>query len=252
MNTHPKHALLEAVVSLRVGLLGAASANSIEDRLSRFCDALSGWAKLPPEAAVLYGRIILDALFTLAEHIEDESALGDMQRLAIELSLWQAACKLGLPELDGNRRAFISTRQRRLQHALELKSTAPVSKLLYRWFSLMCTRPPKRFVLPGVFEHDASTISTALVNLGLPRRARALCLKFHLPLDPIMKWTIEHRPESEEISRTTGLLERLTAPPEPVPYGAMICIPSLRQVLVAPLNALPIVINGNGILIFDR
>lgn len=129
--------------------------------------------------------------------------------------------------------------------------TAPVVALLFRWSSLMSTRPGKKFVLPGVFETDALAIVAILMDFGLPRRARAVCTKFHLPFDPIMWWTIEHRPESEEASRTKGLLDRLAAPSEPIPYGAMICIPSLQQVLLAPTNALPIVINSNGILIFD-
>jgi hypothetical protein len=90
------------------------------------------------------------------------------------------------------------------------------------------------------------------MDFVLPKRARAVCLNFHLPFDPIMRWTIEHRPESEEISRTKGLLERLASPPEPLPYNAMICTPSLQQVLLAPLDALPIVINSKGIPIFPR
>jgi hypothetical protein len=244
-------ALLETIVSLRAGLLAASQSDSIEERISRFCDSLSAWAKVPQAASHFYGRLILDALFALAECIEDDSRLGDMQRLAIELSLWQAACKLGLAELDDGRSAFILTRQRRLQHALESKTTAPVVKLLFRWLSLLNTRPGKKLVLPGVFESDASAIVAGLMDLGLPRRARAICMKFHVPFDPIMRWTIEHRPESEEISRTKGLLERLAGPPEPLPYSAMICIPSLQRVLAAPLDALPIVINSNGILIFD-
>jgi hypothetical protein len=251
MSCDDKLALLETVVSLRVGLIAASQSDSIEERITRFCDSLSAWAKIPQAASQFYGRVILDALFALAECIEDDSRLGDMQRLAIELSLWQVACKLGLPEFDHGRAPFITTRQRRLQHALEAKATAPVVKLLFRWFSLLNRRPGKKFVLPGVFESDASAIVAGLMDFGLPRRARAVCLKFQLPFDPIMRWTIEHRPESEEISRTKGLLERLAAPPEPLPYSAMICIPSLQRVLAAPLDALPIVINSNGILIFD-
>jgi hypothetical protein len=251
MSSDGRLALLETVVSLRAGLLAARQCDSIEERISRFCDSLSAWARLPHAASPFYGRVILDALFALAERIEDDSRLGDMQRLAIELSLWQAACKLGLAELDRDRSVFISTRQRRLQRALESKTTAPVVKLLFRWVSLLNIRPGKKFILPGAFEPDASAIVAGLMDFGLPRRARAVCMKFNLPVDPIMRWTIEHRPESEEISRTKGFLERLAAPPEPLPYSAMICIHSLQQVLVAPLDALPIVINNYGILIFD-
>jgi len=235
---------------LRAGLVDARQCDSIEGRISRFCDSLSAWARLPHAASHFYGRVILEALFALAECVEDDSRLGDMQRLAIELSLWQSACKLGLADLDEGRSVFISTRQRRLQRALELRTTAPVVKLLFRWVSLLNTRPGKKFMLPGVFETDASALVASLMHLGLPRRARAICIKFNLPFDPIMRWTIEHRPESEEISRMKGLLERLAAPPEPLPYSATICIPSLQQVLAAPLDALPIVINSYGILIF--
>ena len=251
MNADAKVRLLETLVSLRAGLIAAGHSHSIEERLSRCCDALSDWVKLPQAASEFYGRIILNALFALAEDIEEDSRLGDMQKLAIELSLWQAACKLGLPELDHSRAVFISTRQRRLQRSLETRATTPVVKLLFRWFSLVNTQPGKKFLLPGAFKSDVSAIVAALMDFGLPRRARAICAKFQLPFDPIMRWTIEHRPESEEISRTKGLLERLTAPPEPVPYGVMMSVPSLRQVLLAPLNALPIVINSNGIFIFD-
>jgi hypothetical protein len=251
MSSDARLDLLKTVASLRAGLLVAEQSNLIEERIGRLCDALSDWATLPKAASRFYGSVILDALFALAELIEDDFRLGDLQRLAIELSLWQVACKLGLSELDNNRSTFISTRQRRLQHALESKTTAPVSKLLYRWCSLLNTRPGKKFVLPDVFERDASAIVAGLVDFDLPRRARAVCMKFHLPFNPIMRWMIEHRPESEEVSRTKGLLERLTAPPEPIPYSAMISIPSLRKVLLAPLNELPIVINSNGILIFD-
>lgn len=251
MSSDGRLALLETIVSLRAGLVAGRQSDSIEERISRFCDALSAWARLPRAASCFYGRVILDALFALAECIEDDSRLGDIQRLAIELSLWQAASKLGLAELDQGRLVFISTRQRRLQHALETKTTAPVVKLLFRWLSLLNRRPGKNFVLPGVFESDAAAIVAGLMDFGLPRRARAICLKFHLPFDPIMRWTIEHRPEPEEISRTKGLLERLAAPPEPLPYSALICVPSLQQVLAAPFDALPIVINSNGVLIFE-
>ena len=250
MPSDVKLALLETIVSLRAGLIAARQSASTEDRLSRFRDALAAWAELPSAASKFYGGLVLDALFLLAEHIEDESPLADMQRLAIELSLWQVARKLGLLQWDDKRSAFISTRQRRLQHALESKATAPVSKLLYRWSSLLNTRPNSGVMLPGVFARDAGGVVASLAELGLPRRAKAICLKFHLPVDPIMRWTIDHRPESEEVSRTKKLLERLTALPEPVPYSAMICIPSIRRVVLAPLNALPIVINSNGILIF--
>jgi hypothetical protein len=218
MSADGRFELLETVVSLRAGLLVARQSGSIEERISRFCDSLSAWARLPLAASRFYGRIILDTLFELAECIEEDPRLSDMQRLAIELSLWQAAGKLGLGELDHSRSVFLTTRQRRLQQALESTVSAPVVALLFRWSSLLNTRPGKKLVLPGVFESDASAVATGLMNFGLPRRARAMCTKFHLPFDPIMRWTIEHRPESEEGSRTKGLLERLAAPPEPTAH----------------------------------
>src|SRR5436190_2152767 len=119
MSCDRRLALLDTVVSLRAGLIGSRQSTSLEERISRFCDSLSAWARLPQAASHSYGSIILVALFELVECIEDDPRLGDMQRLAIELSLWQAASKLGLDEFDPSRSVFISTRRRRLQHSLE-------------------------------------------------------------------------------------------------------------------------------------
>lgn len=119
MSCEGRFEFLETVVSLRAGLLAARQSQLIEERISGLCDSLSAWARLPLAASHFYGRIILDGLFELAECFEDDPRLGEMQRLAIELSIWQATSKLGLDELDHSRSAYLTTRRRRLQQALE-------------------------------------------------------------------------------------------------------------------------------------
>ena len=103
----------------------------------------------------------------------------------------------------------------------------------------------------GPYAEDIARVVDALANAGLPRRARCLALKFQHSIDPLVTWSVEHRPESDELSRTVGLVEKLGAPTRPIPYRVFIRNRALVKVLSAPLSKIPISISNNGYIHID-
>jgi hypothetical protein len=215
-------------------------------RVNRFCDSLLRWGALPPKGREWYAKPLLECLFDLAAALEDDHEFDDDGRKILELSLWDATAELRLADIDPPRAGFILRRRLRLRQALEATAKKGVESLLYKWAALLRPRAGKIGQLPGPFRHDISAVIAELMDAGLPRRAKALATKFGLPLDPLVRWTIEHRPESEETTRTRALIDRIAAPPRPVPYGVLVCGRALKEVLSAPLRAVPIVVSGHG------
>jgi hypothetical protein len=238
--------VLVNAADLRSAVLDASASAPMETRISRFCDSLVAWGKLPAPGRHFYGYSILDCLFDLVADIEDSTELADVERTAVELSLWQATADLQLNEVDRTRSAFIAKRRSRLQNALEAGVTSNVERLMYKWAALLRPRTDKIRQLPGPFRDDISAVVNELMDIGLPRRAKALASKFQLPIDPLVRWTIDHRPESEESGRTRSALERIAAPVRPLPYSVFVCSRALHRVLAAPLNALPMIVGGSG------
>jgi hypothetical protein len=197
-------------------------------------------------ARKFYGQAVVDCLFQLTAEVEEDLGFGDDQRAIVELSLWQAISDLRLNEIDRQRASFIARRCLRLQRFLESRTTNPIASLLYKWSALLTPRNEKIRQLPGPFHGDISAVVAELLDAGLPRRARALASKFQLPLDPLVRWAVEHRPESEEIERTRILLERLAAPPQPVPYRVLARSRALRRVLSAPVDSIPMAVGSGG------
>src|SRR6185295_13181282 len=102
--------------------------------------------------------------------IEEDIELGDTQRVAVELSLWQAVGDLRLDEVDPGRSAFIAKRRLRLQKSLEAGATNGVERLLYKWAALLRPRTDKVQQLPGPFLEDIMAVVDELLGAGMPRR----------------------------------------------------------------------------------
>jgi hypothetical protein len=246
MRLHSKNDLLLNIVDMRSGVLQASSPGPIDKRLGRFCDALLAWNNLPGAARHFYGKVILESVFTLAADIEDNPEMDEVQRWAVELSLWQVISELGLDTADQVARQFIVNRIIRLEHLLEPTATAPAIHLLYLWSYLLAPRRERLTALPGPFGKDASLIVRELLDAGLPRRAKSIATKFLLPVDPLIKWNIEHRPETEELSRTAALLNKMSTPSQPVPYRVFVCGRAFQKVLSAPITSIPMAVSTSG------
>lgn len=241
-------ALLVSLADLRSALLEARSNSPILVRVNRLCDALLRWGALPRKGREWYARPVLESLFGLAEALEDDYELDDDGHKILELSLWDVAAELRLAEIDSPRAGFILRRRLRLQRLLEATAKKGVERLLYRWAALLRPRSGIIRQLPGPFHDDISAVIAELMDAGLPRRAKALATKFGLPVDPLMRWTIEHRPESEETTRTLDLTNRIAAPPRPVPYGVLVCGRALNEVLSAPVRSITLAVSGHGLI----
>ena len=81
------------------------------------------------------------------------------------------------------------------------------------------------------------------------RRAKAISLKFQIPLDPLLRWSVENRYEADEIARTKGLVEKLASPPQPVPYRVFVASRALVHVLAAPIDSIPMAVGSSGVAI---
>jgi hypothetical protein len=239
------------IADLRAGVLEAGGPGPMERRIRRLCDSLVAWGNLPRSGRQFYGYPVLDCLFELVADIEEDVELGDAGRAAVELSLWQAVGDLQLDEVDRGRSAFIEKRRLRLQKSLESGTTKGVERLLYKWAALLRPRTDKIRQLPGPFRDDVSAVVDELMDAGLPRRAKALSTKFQMPVAPLVRWTIEHRPEYEETDRTRNLVERVTALHQPIPYRVLVCSRALTRVLSAPLGSIPMAVGGSGTITID-
>lgn len=248
MTLQSKYELLLDIVEMRGCLLHSTSPGPIENRLGRFCDALLAWRNLPGSARQFYGKAILESVFALAADVEDSPEMGEVQRWAVELSLWQAISELNLDETDQRASQFIAKRRTRLEQLLAPTATNPTVHFLYTWASLLAPRRERLSGLPGPFREDASRMVRELLDMGLPRRAKSIGNKFQIPLDPLIKWSIEHRPEAEELSRTAALLNKISAPSQPLPYRVFVCGRALQTVLSAAVTAIPMVISTNGFI----
>jgi hypothetical protein len=245
MSILSKPELLLNIVEMRAALLRVGSEGRIDERVEHLCEALACWTKLPSQARQFYRQITLDAVFELSADIEDCPLMDEVHRWVVELSLWQAVCEL---ELDrGDQRAhYVTNRRNRLEQRLVPTCANSAIYLMYLWTSLLAPRHQKVLHLPGPFSTDISRMIDALADAGLPRRARALALKFQFSVQPLIKWNIEHRPEGEEISRTIGLLEKISIPSQPVPYRVFVCTRALHKVLSAPVTSIPLSVSTNG------
>jgi hypothetical protein len=234
------------IAELRAGVLDSSTQNPLVMRISRFCDSLVAWGNLPGTARQFYGYSVLDCLFELVADIEEDVELADAERASVELSLWQAAGDLHLDEVDRGRYAFIEKRRLRLQKSLEAEASNGIERLLYKWAALLRPRTDKVRQLPGPFRDDILAVIDELAGAGMPRRAKALATKFQIPVPTLVRWTIEHRPESEETSRTRNALERVTTPNWPIPYRVYVCSRALCSVLSAPIAAIPMTVGASG------
>jgi len=189
---------------------------------------------------------VLDALFALAADIEECSEMNEDHRWSVELSLWQATSELDLHTVDQQKKQFILNRRKRLEVLLAQSANNSIVCLLYSWESLLRPRTESMTILPGPFRQDAMQVTQALFEAGLPRRAKVIGNKFQVPIDPLITWNTEHRPESEEVSRTNALISKIAIPNQPIPYRVFVCERALQQVLSAPLNQVPMVVSSNG------
>jgi hypothetical protein len=48
------------------------------------------------------------------------------------------------------------------------------------------------------------------------------------------------------MSRTGGLLDKISAPSQPVPYRVFVCGRAFEKVLSAPLSAIPMAVSSSG------
>lgn len=246
MSIKSRDDLLVAIVEMRFALLQASSQLNIEERLQQLCNGLLWWAKLPRSAQIYYAKPILDMGFELAAQLEESPLLDEMHRQSIELSLWQAMVDLKIPSIDERANKFINNRCRRLEKAVSLGAGNSVVKLVYAWDALLSPRTQSCIRLPGPYLIDVARFVDALANAGLPRRAKAIASKFQYRVDPLINWSIDHRPQTDETSRTVGLRQRIASPSEPIPYRAFVRIRALDKILVASLQSLPLSVSTTG------
>jgi hypothetical protein len=244
---HPlRPALLIGLTEIRAGILEAEREGPVAHRLDRFCDALIAWARIPAPGRDFYGKDLVEVLFNLAADIEESAEHTFWERTVLELSFWDVALEVQLIDVDPSRTEFVSKRQTRLLRLLEGEADRDVERLLLKWASLLRPRVGPVRQLPGLFREPLAGLIAELLNAGLPRRAKAIANKFQMPLDPLVAWTINNRPESQEVERTRGLLARIELPPRPIPYGIVVSARALSRVVSAPLGAIPIIVSGSG------
>jgi len=247
-----REAFLVKVAEVRAALYDVAGNQSLSLRVHRLCDALSAWRSLPEPGARHYASVVLEVLFGLIADIEEDEELSGTERMTVELSLWDVAAELHLVDHASARAVFISKRRSRLSESLRKSAATDVERLLYKWASLLQSRPGPVRNLPGPFREDAEAVIDTLLTAGLPRRAKALAGKFQIPVAPLVRWTIEHRPPSEEEDRTKKLIQRLALPPRPVSFGALVAGRALQRVLSASLDAIPMTVGSSGAITIDR
>lgn len=238
--------LLFNIAGLRAGLVGTCSSSELAVRLRRFTDTLAAWGRLPDEARAIYAQPVLDGLFELVAELEDSEELPEVDRLTVELSLWQAIVEMRLADLDVKRNEYILRRQSRLEQTLESSAAAGAERILYAWSGLLRSRTERVRQLPGPFRDDIAAVVYELAEAGLPRRAMALANKFRLQLDPLVKWAIDHRPEHEEAGRTRQFIDRVEVVRKRAPYRVLVNGRSLGQVLSAPVGAMPLAVGASG------
>ena len=241
-----KDAVVLNMVELRSAMLDAISFPSLEKRFDRFFTGLLCWTRFPSEARKFYSQLVLDTAMELAADVEDNTSLDPTFRQAVELSIWQGLCELRIDECDRRSSLYIGSRRNRLELSLTSSAMNSATQLMYAWNTLLRPRSTRVQQLPGAYTTDIARVVSALADSGLPRRARCLALKFQYAVDPLIKWAIEHRPESEERSRTAALADKLSAPAQPIPYGVYVSNRALLNVLSAPLSKIPLTVSSSG------
>jgi hypothetical protein len=221
------------------------------ERAGSFCESLTEWARLPKPGRDFYGPPLLECLFQVIEILEDSDLHAERERLVIEVSLWDVAVMTGLDLYDPVRASYIQARRERLLRALADGTTNRFELLLYRWAALLRQRNTKNTELPGVFRDDIISVAAELFMLGLPRRAKRLRGKFHVPADPMIEFAIAHRSEIEEVEKTNKLRARLQQPPF-VPYGVLCCAGSLGAVTASSLLEIPIMVGNAGLITIGK
>lgn len=251
MTLSSKEDVVSNIVELRSAMLDAISLPCLEKRLDRFFSGLLCWTEFPAEARRFYSQLVLDTVMELAADIEDCTSLDPVFRQTVELSIWEGVCELHVDECDPRSSRYIESRRRRLELSLAMSSMSSVTQLMYAWNTLLQPRNTRVYRLPGPYNADIARVVSALGGAGLPRRAGLLALKFQYALDPLIRWAIEHRSESEECSRTARLLEKLSAPAQPIPYGVYVTNRALLKVLSAPLSKVPLTVSNSGYIHID-
>jgi hypothetical protein len=240
-----QQSLLYEIGRLRANALRAQEEGPIPPRVASWCEAARSWARLQWRGQRFYSAVVTDALFELQAGIEEDPEANERERAITELSLWDVAVALELVQDDPQASRFIAIRRERLLTLLadkgnDLQALCASCALLLRYRA----NPIRQ--LPGEYQTDADTLVVRLSNLGLPRRARAIAQKFRVELDAVGKFALRHRSVEEEEDRTCSLVRRLNDRMPVIPYGAIRLVPALRAILVAPVSALPISIDGVG------
>jgi hypothetical protein len=241
-----RHGLLMAIAELRAAVLDVESDGETGRRVNRMCDSLAAWCRLPSNARDEYASLLLSALFNVIEVLEDDPEVQATERNIVELSLWDVCVEIGLNHCDRSRGEFIERRRQRLFSNMSSSAPAGVDRLVFAWAALLATRTEVIRQLPGPYRSDVATVVSELSSLGLPRRAKALATKFQMPVDQLLRWTIEHRPQSDEDARTRGLLQRLASYSRPLPYRVAVLCRELHQIVSAPIPVMPLTVGGGG------